>query len=102
MMLEPQQEEEEEEVPEEQFGDNLGMSTLNLIIWHSVIVLWTALFSWVLIFVDCAKITHSLGSQFMALAFSYIIHTENRFFVGTRFRGSDFSRKPRKLVPQEN
>ena len=34
MMLEPQQEEEEEEVPEEQFGDNLGMPAPNLNFLH--------------------------------------------------------------------
>ena len=34
--------------------------------------------------------------------FSFIIHTENRYFVGTEIRGSDPARKPRKLVPHEN
>ena len=48
-----------------------------------------ALFSWVPIFVDWANMTHSWGSKFVAIAFSYIIHTENRFFLGTRFCGSD-------------
>ena len=38
-----------------------------------------AFFSWVPIFVDWAKITHSLGSKFVAMTFSFIIHTENSF-----------------------
>ena len=48
------------------------------------------------------KITHSWGSKFVAIAFSLIIHTENCFFVGTKFRGYDPPRKPLKLVPHEN
>ena len=59
-----------------------------------------ALFSWVPpILVDWAKVTFSLDSKFVAVIFSFTIHTENNFFVGTRFRGSDPPRKPRKLVP---
>ena len=33
--------------------------------------------------------THVWGSKFVAIAFSYIIYTENRFFLGTRFHGLD-------------
>ena len=62
-------------------------------------LLWMALCLWVPIFVDCAKVTHLWGSKFVAVAFSSIFNTENCFFVGTRFRGSDPPRKPRKLVP---
>ena len=61
-----------------------------------------ALFSCVPIFVDGAKITHLRGSKFITMAFSFIIHTENRFFVGSRFCGSDPPQKPRKLVPNKN
>ena len=60
------------------------------------------LFSWVPIFVDLTKITHSSGSEFVAIVFSFIIHTENRYFVGTRIRGSDPPQIPRKLVPHKN
>ena len=42
------------------------------------------------------------GSKFVAKAFPFIIHTENSFFVGTRFCGSDPPEKPQKLVPHEN
>ena len=65
-------------------------------------LLWMTLFSWVPIFVDWAKITHSWGLKFVVKAFSFIIHTESYFFKGTRFRGSDPPRKPRKLIPHEN
>ena len=35
--------------------------------------------------------THSLGSKFVAIIFSFIIHTENGYFVGTKieFYGFD-------------
>ena len=58
-----------------------------------------ALFSWVPIFVDWAKIAHSWGSKFVVIAFSFIIHTENRFFVGTRFPGSDPPRNHKNWYP---
>ena len=29
------------------------------------------------------KITHLLGSKFVATVFSFIIHTENQYFMGT-------------------
>ena len=41
-------------------------------------------------------------TKFMAKAFSFTIHTENYFFMGTRFLGSDPPPKPPKLVPYEN
>ena len=43
-------------------------------------------------------------SKFMVTVFSFIMHsiTEIHYFVGTRIRGSDPPRKPRKLVPHEN
>ena len=44
------------------------------------------------------KITHSWGSKFMAIVFSFIIHTEKSYFLGTRIRGSD---PPRKLIPMK-
>ena len=65
-------------------------------------VLWLALFSWVPIFVDWTNLTHSWGLKFVSIVFSFIIHKENRYFVGTGIRGSDLPRKPRKLVPHEN
>ena len=34
--------------------------------------------------------------------FSFIIHTENRFFVSTKFCGLELPRKPRKLFPNEH
>ena len=61
-----------------------------------------ALFLPVPIFVEMAKNAHSWDSKFVAIAFSFVIHTENRFFVGTRFRGSEPPRKPQNLVPHEN
>ena len=50
-------------------------------------------------FVDCSTFTHSLGSKFVVIMFSFIIHTENCYLVGTEIRGLD---PPRKLVPHEN
>ena len=55
-------------------------------LWHSGnghccwyrLILWMALFSWVPIFVDLTKMTHSWGSKFVASCFSFIIHTGNR------------------------
>ena len=41
------------------------------------IILWLALFSWVPIFVDWTKMTHPWGSKFLAIVFSFIIHTKN-------------------------
>ena len=42
------------------------------------------------------------GSKFVVIVFSFMIQTENYNFVGTRNRGSDPPRKPRKLiVPNE-
>ena len=35
------------------------------------------LFSWVPIFVDSTKMTHSWGSKFVTIVFSFIIHAEN-------------------------
>ena len=58
------------------------------------IILWMPLFSMVSIFVDWTKITHSWGSKFVAIVFSYIIHTRNCYLVDTRIRGSDPPRKP--------
>ena len=63
---------------------------------------WMALFSWITIFVDWTQMKHLLGSKFVAIVFSIIIHAENHQFVGTGIRGSDHPRKPRKLVPNEN
>ena len=80
-------------------------------------LLWMALFSWVPIFVDWSKFTHSWGSKqkkyrgmfetqkvrrFVVMVFSFIIHTENCYFIGTEIRGSDPPRKPQKLVPGTN
>ena len=45
--------------------------------------------------------TNLWGSKFMAMVFSFIIHTENYHFVGTGIRGSDHPQKPRKLVPHK-
>ena len=66
-----------------------------------VIILWMALFSWVSIFVDLTNMTHSWDSIFVAIVFSFIIHTESYHFVGIRIRGLDTPRKPRKLVPHK-
>ena len=44
----------------------------------------------------------SAGFKIRAIVFSFIIHSENHLFVGTRIRGFDPPRKPRKLVPHEN
>ena len=41
------------------------------------------------------------NSKFVAIAFSFIIHTDNYHFVGTEIRVSDPPWKPRKLVPHE-
>ena len=43
--------------------------------------------------------THSWGSKFVAIVFSFIIYTENHLFVGTGIRESD---PLQKLVPHEN
>ena len=51
------------------------------------LILWMALFSWVLIFVDWTEITRSLGSKFVAIIFSFILHTENRYVMGTGICG---------------
>ena len=59
-------------------------------------ILGMALFFRVHIFVDRTKLTRLWESK------SFKINTENRFFLGTRFRGSDPLRKPRKFVPHEN
>ena len=61
--------------------------------------LWMALFLWVRVFVDWTKMTHSWGSKFVVIIFSFIIHTENFHFVCTGIRVSDPPRKPQKLVP---
>ena len=53
-------------------------------------------------FMDLTKLTHSRGSKFVDIVFPFKIHTENHYFVGTWIRGSNPSRKPRKLVPHEN
>ena len=45
--------------------------------------------------------THSWGSKFMAIVFSFIFHTENYHFMGIGIHGSDLPQKPRKLVPHE-
>ena len=45
--------------------------------------------------------TYLCGLKFVAIVFSFIIHTKNYHFVGTGIRGSDPPRKPRKLVPHE-
>ena len=68
---------------------------------NRIVILWMALFSWVPIFVGRTKMTHSWGLKFVAIVFSFIIHTENYHFVGTGIRGSDPPRKPRKLVTHE-
>ena len=48
------------------------------------------------------KKSHIRGVQkSVAIIFSFIIHTKNRYFVGTGIHGSDPPRKPRKLVPHE-
>ena len=49
------------------------------ILW---VILWMPLFSWVPIFVDWTKITHSWGSNFVAILFSFIIDTEKSLFRG--------------------
>ena len=54
-----------------------------------------ALFLCVSIFRGLNKNEAFLGSKFVAIIFSYIIHTENNHFVGTVIRGSDPPRKPR-------
>ena len=46
-----------------------------------------ALVSLVSIFVDLTKTTHSWGSQFVVIIFSFKIYTENCNFVGTGIRG---------------
>ena len=46
--------------------------------------------------------TRSWGSKYVALVFSFIIHTDHRHFVGTGIRGLDPPRKPRKLESHEN
>ena len=65
-------------------------------------VLWLALFLWVPIFMDFTKQTHSRGSTFVDIVFSFIIHAENHDFVGTGIRGSNPAQNPRKLTPNEN
>ena len=60
-------------------------------------VLWMALFSWVPIFIDWAKITHFWGSNFLVKAFFFIIHKKIALFVGTRFHGSDPPQKTTKI-----
>ena len=40
--------------------------------------------------------------KFVAILFSFIIHTENYYYVGTGIRGMDPPSKPRKFVPDEN
>ena len=64
-----------------------------LVIWH---ILWMALFSWVSIVMDRTEITHSWGSKFVAIIFSFIPHTKNSYFMGTGIRGLDPPRKPRQ------
>ena len=45
--------------------------------------------------------THSWGSKFVAIVFSFIIHTENYSFVGTGIRGLYPSTKTTKIgIPQ--
>ena len=44
----------------------------------------------------------TLGSNFEAIELSFIIHTENRYFIGTGTRGWDPPQEPQKLVPHEN
>ena len=60
-----------------------------------------ALFSWVPSFVDRTEMTHSWGSEFVVIVFSFIIHIENYPFECIGIRGSDPPRKPRKLVTRE-
>ena len=60
------------------------------------------LFSWVRIFLEWAKLTHSWYSKKEVVVFSFIIHIENRYIVGTRIRGSDHSWKQGNLVYHEN
>ena len=43
-------------------------------------VLWMALFSWIPIFVNETKITHLRDSKFVALVFSFKIHTKKSQF----------------------
>ena len=42
---------------------------------------------------------HSLGSNFVAIIFFFITHTENRYFVGTGIHGLDFPRKHENWYP---
>ena len=42
---------------------------------------------------------HSLSSKFVAIVFSFIIHTENYQLMGTGITLLDTPRKPRKQVP---
>ena len=46
--------------------------------------------------------TLSCGSKFVAIVFSFIVHTENHKFVGAEICGSDPPRKRRNLLPHEN
>ena len=41
---------------------------------YTNVVLWMPLFSWVPIFVDLTKITHSWSSKFVAIVFTFILH----------------------------
>ena len=84
-----------------QFSLFLTVPAMTKLITDKNKYMWMALFLWVPIFVDWTKMTQILGSKFVAIVFSFIIHTENYHFVGTGIRWSDPPRKPRKLVPHE-
>ena len=48
----------------------------------NLLILWTAVFSWVPIFVDWTKLTHLWGSKFVAIVFSFIVYTEKSLICG--------------------
>ena len=54
-------------------------------------------FSW-----NWTKMTYSWGLKFLAIIFSFIIYTENRYFVGTGIRQLDPPRTPWNLVFHEH
>ena len=61
-----------------------------------------ALLLWVPIFVDWTKMIHVWDSKFMAIVFSFIIHTENYYnFMGIGTPGSHPPQKPQKLIPHD-
>ena len=72
-------------------------------IQKKVYILWMALCSSVPMFVDQTKMTHSWGSKFVVLKFSFMTHTERLLFLlSTGICGLDPPRKPQKIgTPQK-